>query len=229
MVKNLSNKLFLMFSGSLVEPWSWMSTQPSFNYSDDFDIRKRSEEVKKDKDICVRRCLSSLALADDRQNARIECGIGIAEPNQSISSSMSDSSNGSGAVVVGSSSNSMEQDWSQTRTHNNSGESGSILTVKATYRDDTVRFKLDPCVVGCSQLYKEVGMRFKLQDGAFQLKYLDDEEEWVMLVTDSDLHECLEILNGMRKQTVKFLVRDLPGAVMNGSSGGSNGYMGTCS
>ncbi|WZZ82259.1 hypothetical protein YC2023_102831 [Brassica napus] len=29
-----------------------------------------------------------------------------------------------------------------------------------------------------------------------------------MLVTNSDLHECLEILNGMRKNTLKFLVRD---------------------
>nr|VDC99621.1 unnamed protein product [Brassica rapa] len=197
-------------AGSLMEPW--VSKQSGLNYSDDFDIGTRSADVKKDKDLGVRRCLSSLALA---------------EPNPSISSSMSDSSNGSGAVLVRSSSTSMEQDHNQTfRTHNSSSESGSLLTVKATYRDDTIRFKLDPFVVGCSQLYKEVGKRFKLQEGAFQLKYLDDDEEWVMLVTDSDLQECLEILNGMRKHTVKFLVRDIPGAAM-GSSGGSNGYLGT--
>ncbi|KAG5379787.1 hypothetical protein IGI04_027629 [Brassica rapa subsp. trilocularis] len=197
-------------AGSLMEPW--VSKQSGLNYSDDFDIGTRSADVKKDKDLGVRRCLSSLALA---------------EPNPSISSSISDSSNGSGAVLVRSSSTSMEQDHNQTfRTHNSSSESGSLLTVKATYRDDTIRFKLDPFVVGCSQLYKEVGKRFKLQEGAFQLKYLDDDEEWVMLVTDSDLQECLEILNGMRKHTVKFLVRDIPGAAM-GSSGGSNGYLGT--
>ncbi|CAH8310440.1 unnamed protein product [Eruca vesicaria subsp. sativa] len=197
-------------SGSLMEPW--VSKQSGLNYSDDFDIGTRSADIKKDKDICVRRCLSSLALA---------------EPNPSISSSMSDSSNGSGAVLGRGSSTSMEQDQNQMfRTHNSSGESGSLLTVKATYRDDTIRFKLDPYVVGCSQLYKEVGMRFKLQEGAFQLKYLDDDEEWVMLVTDSDLQECLEILNSMRKHTVKFLVRDLLGAAM-GSSAGSNGYLGT--
>lgn len=193
-----------------MEPWT--SKQAGLNYSDDFDIGTRSADVKKDKDLCVRRCLSSLALA---------------EPNPSISSSMSDSSNGSGAVLVRSSSTSMEQDQNQMlRTHNSSGESGSLLTVKATYRDDTIRFKLDPYVVGCSQLYKEVAKRFKLQESAFQLKYLDDDEEWVMLVTDSDLQECLEILNGMRKHTVKFLVRDLLGAAM-GSSAGSNGYLGT--
>ncbi|KAF8046791.1 hypothetical protein N665_3416s0003 [Sinapis alba] len=197
-------------TGSLMEPWT--SKQYGLNYSDDFDIGTRSADVKKDKDICVRRSMSSLALA---------------EPNPSISSSMSDSSNGSRAVLVRSSSTSMEQDHNQTfRTHNSSGESGSLLTVKATYRDDTIRFKLDTYAFGCSQLYKEVAKRFKLQEGAFQLKYLDDDEEWVMLVTDSDLQECLEILNGMRKHTVKFLVRDLPCAAM-GSSGGSNGYIGT--
>ncbi|ESQ44129.1 hypothetical protein EUTSA_v10005779mg [Eutrema salsugineum] len=200
--------------GSLMEPCAWISKQSSLNYSDDFDIGKRSEELNQDKDHCVRRCLSSLALADDGVNTR------TVEPNQSISNSMSDSSNGSGAVV--------EQDWNQTRTHNNSCESGSTLTVKATYRDDTIRFKFDPYVVGCCQLYKEVGKRFKLQDGAFQLKYLDDEDEWVMLVTDSDLQECLEILNVMRKHTVKFLVRDLPGTAI-GSSAGSNVYLATCS
>ncbi|KAG2324728.1 hypothetical protein Bca52824_007456 [Brassica carinata] len=197
-------------TGSLMEAWT--SKQSGLNYSDDFGIGTRSADIKKDKDLCVRRCLSSLALA---------------EPNPSISSSMSDSSNGSRAVIVRSSSTSMEQDQNQTfKTHNSSSESGSLLTVKATYRDDTIRFKLDPYVVGCSQLYKEVAKRFKLQEGAFQLKYLDDDEEWVMLVTDSDLQECLEILNGMRKHTVKFLVRDIPGAAM-GSSGDSNGYLGT--
>ncbi|KAG7561456.1 RWP-RK domain [Arabidopsis thaliana x Arabidopsis arenosa] len=215
-------------SGSLKEPWTWISKQSGLIYSDDIDIGKRSEEVKKDKDLCVRRCLSSVALAGGDMNTGIERGNGMVEPNQSISSSMSDSSNSSGAVLLGSSSTSMEQNWNQIRTHNNSGESGSssTLTVKATYREDTVRFKLDPYLVGCSQLYREVAKRFKLQESAFQLKYLDDEEEWVMLVSDSDLHECFEILNSMRKHTVKFLVRDIPGAAM-GSSAGSNGYLGT--
>nr|VDD04586.1 unnamed protein product [Brassica oleracea] len=135
--------------------------------------------------------------------------------------SMSDSSNSSGAVMMGSSSTSMDN-GNKTRTH---GESGSTtLTVKATYREDTIRFKFESSV-GCSQLYKEVGKRLKLQEGSFQLKYLDDEEEWVLMVTDSDLQECLEILYGMGKHTVKFLVRDLPAPI--GSSGGSNGYLGT--
>nr|VDC80418.1 unnamed protein product [Brassica rapa] len=155
----------------------------------------------------------------------IRCSGSINEPNQSMSCSMSGSSNGSGAVMLRSSSTSMD-DSNQVRTQkSNSSESGSTtLTVKATYREDTIRFKFEPSL-GCSQLYKEVGKRFKLQEESFQLKYLDDEEEWVMLVTDSDLQECLEILYGMGKHTVKFLVRDLPAPI--GSSAGSNCYLGT--
>ncbi|CAL9236764.1 unnamed protein product [Arabidopsis halleri] len=191
------------------QPWGWMAEQSGLNDSEGI------------KSVCN---LSSLEISDG-MDPTIRCSGNIVEPNKSMSCSISDSSNGSGAVLRGSSSTSME-DWNQMRTHNNnSGESGSTtLIVKATYREDTVRFKFEPSV-GCPQLYKEVGKRFKLQDGSFQLKYLDDEEEWVMLVIDSDLQECLEILYGMGKHSVKFLVRDLPAPI--GSSGGSNGYLGT--
>ncbi|CAH8333279.1 unnamed protein product [Eruca vesicaria subsp. sativa] len=150
----------------------------------------------------------------------------ITDGMETTMQSMSDSSNGSGAVMMGSSSTTSMDDRNQMRTHkSSSGQSESpTLTVKATYKEDTIRFKFESSV-GCSQIYKEVGKRFKLQDGSFQLKYLDDEEEWVLMVTDSDLQECLEILYGMGKHTVKFLVRDLP--VPIGSSGGSNCYLGT--
>lgn len=178
------------------QPCAWMAEQSGF-------IR-RSQAIANDMDTTIR------------------CNGNIIKPNWS----MSDSSNGLGAVMLKSSSTSPD-DWNQMRTHkSNSSESGSAtLTVKATYREDTIRFKFEPSV-GCSQLYKEVGKRFKLQNCLFQLNYLDDEEEWVMLVTDSDLQECLEILYGMGKHTVKFLVRDLPAPT--GSSAGSNGYLGTC-
>uniref|UniRef100_A0A1J3EN34 Protein NLP8 n=1 Tax=Noccaea caerulescens TaxID=107243 RepID=A0A1J3EN34_NOCCA len=198
----ITNDSFMEVNAS-GQQWAWMADQSGFN---------GSEGIKNNGN------LSSHATADGNGN--------ILEPNRSMSCSMSDSSNGSGAVMLGSSSTSMD-DWNQMRNQksNSGGESGSTtLTVKATYREDTIRFKFEPSV-GCSQLYKEVGKRFKLQDGSFQLKYLDDEEEWVMLVTDSDLQECLEILYGMGKCTVKFLVRDLPAPI--GSSGGSNGYLGT--
>ena len=123
-------------------------------------------------------CFPAIA---DGLDSSIRCIDNIIEPNQSTSCSMSDSSNCSAALMLGSSSTSMD-DWNQMRTHkSNSGQSESTaLTVKATYREDTIRIKFETSV-GCSQLYKEVGKRFKLQEGSFQLKYLDDEEEWVLM------------------------------------------------
>ncbi|GFP96820.1 protein nlp8 [Phtheirospermum japonicum] len=56
----------------------------------------------------------------------------------------------------------------------------SKMTVKATYKDDIVRFKFEPAS-GCLELYAEVAKRFKLQTEQFILKYLNDEQEWMML------------------------------------------------
>ncbi|PKU61525.1 protein NLP2-like [Dendrobium catenatum] len=91
---------------------------------------------------------------------------------------------------------------------------GPAYTVKATYKADTVRFKLLPSM-GCLHLYEEVGKRFKLSIGTFQLKYLDDEEEWIMLTTDSDLKECIEVLESIASQSMKLQVRDVPFTVVS--------------
>ncbi|XP_010526304.1 PREDICTED: protein NLP8 isoform X2 [Tarenaya hassleriana] len=205
------------------QPWSWVANQSGSDYDGCFTDKTRVEiEIEIAKQPFVPKSSKAPAITDDKARTF--------EPNQPISCSFSDSSNvaGGGAVNVRSSSTSVD-DLNSLRAQNSSssgGESGStVVTVKATYNDDTVRFKIDPSV-GCSQIYREVGKRFELNEETFQLKYLDDEEEWVMLVTDSDLHECLEILAGTGRHTVKFLVRDLPCPI--GSSTGSIGYLGPC-
>ncbi|KAL5714861.1 hypothetical protein ACHQM5_016766 [Ranunculus cassubicifolius] len=48
--------------------------------------------------------------------------------------------------------------------------SGQRITVKASYNDDTVRFKFDRSA-GYGQLFEEVGKRFSLQTKTFQLKF----------------------------------------------------------
>lgn len=149
----------------------------------------------------------------------------VIEHNQASSSAMTDSSNGSGSgsMINGSSSSSHSRGAEKhSKVEVNCGDNGSTITVKATYKEDTIRFKFD-LSAGCFQLYEDVAKRFKLQTGTFQLKYLDDEEEWVMLVNDADLHECLEILEFGGGRTVKFLVRDTPCAL--GSSGSSNCFL----
>ncbi|KAE8734068.1 hypothetical protein F3Y22_tig00000778pilonHSYRG00085 [Hibiscus syriacus] len=119
----------------------------------------------------------------------------IVEHNdQPASSNMTYSLTGFGSMLHGSSPGSiksMEAKNSELKTI--CVDSSSKITVKATYKEDTVQFKFEPSV-GCFQLCEQVAQRFKIQNGSFRLNYLDDEEEWVMLVSDSDLYECLEML-----------------------------------
>ncbi|GAU21972.1 hypothetical protein TSUD_111120 [Trifolium subterraneum] len=146
------------------------------------------------------------------------------EHNNPASSSLTGSSNSSGSMVHDSSSGYQNREnQKQSKSKSIIVDSGSKIVVKATYGEDTIRFKFDPAT-GCLKLYEEVASRFKLQNGTFQLKYLDDEEEWVMLVNDSDLQECLEILNDMGTHNARFLVRDTPCTF--GSSGSSGSYLG---
>ncbi|XP_015866231.3 protein NLP9 [Ziziphus jujuba] len=168
------------------------------------------------------RSSSSMAAADE-MDAGGDDDDGILEHNQPTSSSMTDSSNGSGSMVNDCSSGSQGFDeHKHPKGKRNCVDGESKITVKATYKEDTIRFKFEPSA-GCFQLYEEVARRFKLQNGTFQLKYLDDEEEWVMLVSESDLQECLEILDDIGTRTVKFQVRDKPCGLS--SSGSSNCFL----
>lgn len=169
--------------------------------------------------------ISQIEYREDSKSTAVDDGI--VEHNRPASSSMTDSSDGSGSIMHGSSSSSQSfEEGKHSKERTSSHDSGSKVTVKATYKDDTIRFKFEPSD-GCFQLYDEVSKRFKLQYGTFQLKYLDDEDEWVMLVSDSDLQECLEIMEYVGTRSVKFLVRDVPVAM--GSSGGSNCFLSGCS
>lgn len=174
---------------------------------------------------------SLLAVGDEvaaksKDDVLMDRDNGVVEHNRPTSSGMTDSSDRSGSesMMNGSSSSSRSSGKRQNHKSDTSYvDSGSKIVVKATYKENTVRFKFNTAS-GCIPLYEEIAQRFKLQVGQFQLKYLDDEEEWVMLVSESDLQECLEILDFTGNRSVKFLVREVTSAM--GSSGGSNCFLG---
>uniref|UniRef100_A0A0E0MEH3 RWP-RK domain-containing protein n=1 Tax=Oryza punctata TaxID=4537 RepID=A0A0E0MEH3_ORYPU len=87
-------------------------------------------------------------------------------------------------------------------------ESNTTIVVKASYKNDTVRFKLLPSMK-YEQLLEEIAKRLKLSVGVFQLKYKDDEGDWVILASDADLQECLEILDTTRLHILKLQVQDV--------------------
>lgn len=110
------------------------------------------------------------------------------------------------------------------RERHNKDES-SVITVKAKYKEDMVRFKL-PISSRFSELCEEVAKRFKLVLGTFQLKYRDDDDEWVLLACNADFQECVDVMNFSGEHAIRLLVRDLVSVV--GSSSGSCGDMLQC-
>lgn len=150
---------------------------------------------------------SHFVLSKSSSSMGVENEAEMAKITQPTSSGMTDSSNGSGSGSFVNGSCPSPQSFGEEQKHSKAKDSSSKITVKATYKEDTVRFKFESSA-GCSWIYQEVARRFQLQNGTFQLKYLDDEDEWVMLVNDADLQECIEIMDCLGARCVKFLVRD---------------------
>ncbi|XP_057779362.1 protein NLP9-like isoform X1 [Salvia miltiorrhiza] len=205
---------------------SHFSSQNSLAVGDEMDTRSKDEIVMDRDGGVVEHNQYSEMDTRSKDEIVIDRDDGVVEHNQPSSSGMTDSSDGYGSGSLMNNSSSSSRSSGKRQNHKSETgyvDSGSKIVVKATYKDDTVRFKFDTAS-GCILLYEEIAKRFKLQVGQFQLKYLDDEEEWVMLVSDSDLQECLEILDFVGSRSVKFLVRDVASAM--GSSGGSNCFLG---
>ncbi|XP_042480971.1 protein NLP6-like [Macadamia integrifolia] len=97
------------------------------------------------------------------------------------------------------------------------------VTIKATYREDIIRFRLS-LTSGVVKLKEEVAKRLKLEVGTFDIKYLDDDHEWVLLACDADWHECMDVSRLSGGRVIRLLVYDI---VPNfGSSCESSGYLG---
>jgi len=155
---------------------------------------------------------SSDSMATDDMNAKSDMDV-VKEHCHPSPSSMTESSSGSASSCP------TFKKGSKDKVLAADTDNSTALTVKATYKDDTVRFKFTPSM-GCQQLFDEIGKRHKLAVGTFQLKYMDDEEEWVLLSGESDLLECIEVLESVGSRNLKLLVRDVRCSF--GSSGGSN-------
>ncbi|XP_040985974.1 protein NLP7-like isoform X2 [Juglans microcarpa x Juglans regia] len=95
-----------------------------------------------------------------------------------------------------------------TMPHDRARKEMKSLTVKATYREDIIRFRisLGSCIL---ELKEEVTKRLKLEVGTFEIKYLDDDHEWVLIACDADLLECMDISRLSGFNTIRLLVQDI--------------------
>ncbi|KAH1151946.1 hypothetical protein GYH30_045438 [Glycine max] len=82
------------------------------------------------------------------------------------------------------------------------------VTIKATYKEDIIRFKVSmDC--GIVELKEEIAKRLKLEVGTFHNKYLDDDHEWVLIACDADLQECMDISRSSGGNIIRLVVHDI--------------------
>ncbi|XP_015575768.2 protein NLP4 [Ricinus communis] len=92
--------------------------------------------------------------------------------------------------------------------------------VKVTYGNENIRFRM-PSSWGLTDLLGEIARRFNIDDiNRYDLKYLDDDSEWVLLTCDDDLEECLDVCQSSQSCTIKLLLQISPHLLGRSSSSG---------
>ncbi|XP_010431765.1 PREDICTED: protein NLP3-like [Camelina sativa] len=82
------------------------------------------------------------------------------------------------------------------------------MKVKAMFRDSMLRMCLQPHS-RLTDLRREIAKRFGMDDvltSNFSLKYMDDDQEWVLLTCDADLEECIQVYKSSLEKTIRILV-----------------------
>lgn len=97
---------------------------------------------------------------------------------------------------------------------------GELWRVKVTFAEEKIRFRMQKGS-GYNELLQEIAKRFSLNDiSGYQLRYLDDDSEWVLLTCDADVEECIDVYRSFKSGTIRLTLREPQLRV--GSSLGSN-------
>lgn len=88
-----------------------------------------------------------------------------------------------------------------------SGARQDAVTVKALYGEDIARFQLSS-ESGVVDLKEAVAKRLELEVGSFNVKYQDEDQEWVLISCDEDLQDCVKFSSSLGNQVIRLLVTD---------------------
>uniref|UniRef100_A0A7N0ZW85 Uncharacterized protein n=1 Tax=Kalanchoe fedtschenkoi TaxID=63787 RepID=A0A7N0ZW85_KALFE len=82
--------------------------------------------------------------------------------------------------------------------------------VKVTYGDDKIRIRMQNHWQ-LQDLRQEIARRFHVEGSSeMQLKYLDDDSEWVLLTCDADWEECVDLCLSASSNTIKLSLHAPP-------------------
>ncbi|KAF3796180.1 NLP1 protein [Nymphaea thermarum] len=93
-------------------------------------------------------------------------------------------------------------------SHYSLPESGMVYArhclVKVLFGEEIMRFRIQPTIL-FQDLREEIVRRFHVENvGSIDLKYLDDDSEWVLLTCDDDLRECIDIYRATNARMIKL-------------------------
>ncbi|XP_010534200.1 PREDICTED: protein NLP4-like [Tarenaya hassleriana] len=102
---------------------------------------------------------------------------------------------------------SLKENPSLENTHLPSSQDEDFLRMKVTYGDEKIRFRMrNSCRL--KDLSREIAKRYNIDDmSRYDLKYLDDDNEWVLLTCDDDVEECIDVCGSSPGHTIKLLLQ----------------------
>lgn len=88
-----------------------------------------------------------------------------------------------------------------------SSQDDDFLRIKVSYGDEKIRFRMRNSR-RLTDLLWEIGKRFNIENmSRYDLKYLDEDNEWVLLTCDEDVEECVDVCRTTPSHTIKLMLQ----------------------
>ncbi|KAM0024145.1 putative transcription factor Nin-like family [Helianthus debilis subsp. tardiflorus] len=86
----------------------------------------------------------------------------------------------------------------------------NLITIKAEYANDMIKFCLPNSQSTFMIVQQEIGKKFKLIIGTYNLKYLDEDGDWICLTSDEEMIECIKSSTKLDRIVVRLCVVPSP-------------------